>query len=53
MRGEKTQKSLDRFGDFLSPIKIDDLVKSLQKRHPGESRGPEFLERTGLQFSTE
>jgi hypothetical protein len=53
MRGEKIQKGPDRFGDFLSPIRINGLVKSPQKRHPGESRSPEFLERTGLRFSPE
>jgi hypothetical protein len=30
---------------------IDELVKSLFKRHPGESRGPEHLEITGFRLS--
>jgi hypothetical protein len=34
-------------------IKIDDLVKSLLERHPGESRGPEHLEITGFRLSPE
>jgi hypothetical protein len=34
-------------------FKIDDLVKSLLKRHPGESRGPELLEITGFRLSPE
>jgi hypothetical protein len=32
-------------------MKIDDLVKSLLERHPGESRGPEHLEITGFRLS--
>jgi hypothetical protein len=32
---------------------IDDLVKSLLKRHPGESRGPELSEMTGSRLSPE
>jgi hypothetical protein len=32
---------------------IDELVKSLLKRHPGESRGPERLEITGFRLSPE
>jgi hypothetical protein len=34
-------------------ITFDDLVKSLLKRHPGESRGPEHLEITGFRLSPE
>jgi len=33
--------------------KFDGLVKSLLKRHPGESRGPEHLEITGFRLSPE
>jgi hypothetical protein len=33
--------------------KVDGLVKSLLKRHPGESRGPEHLEITGFRLSPE
>jgi hypothetical protein len=33
--------------------KPDGLVKSLLKRHPGESRGPEHLEITGFRLSPE
>jgi hypothetical protein len=36
------------FQTFYEAIKFDDLVKSLLNRHPGESRGPEHLEITGL-----
>jgi hypothetical protein len=32
---------------------LDDLVKSLLERHPGESRGPEHLEITGFRLSPE
>jgi hypothetical protein len=32
---------------------LDDLVKSLLGRHPGESRGPEQLEMTGFRLSPE
>ena len=35
------------------PIKIDGFVKSLLKRHPGESRGSEHLEITGFRLSPE
>jgi hypothetical protein len=34
-------------------IKLDDFVKSLLERHPGESRGPEHLEITGFRLSPE
>jgi hypothetical protein len=33
--------------------KNDDFVKSFLKRHPGESRGPELIERTGFRLSPE
>jgi hypothetical protein len=33
--------------------KLDDLVKNLLDRHPGESRGPEHLEITGFRLSPE
>jgi hypothetical protein len=36
---------------YLKNPKIDGLVKSLLKRHPGESRGPEHLEITGFRLS--
>ncbi len=41
--------------DFLKEIKdkVDGLVKSLLKHHPGESRGPEHLEITGFRLSPE
>jgi hypothetical protein len=39
-------------GTFLRDI-FDGLVKSLLKRHPGESRGPEHLEITGFRLSPE
>ena len=42
--------SLATFYEF---IKIDDLVKSLLGRLPGESRGPERLEITGFRLSPE
>jgi hypothetical protein len=32
---------------------IDELVKSLLSRHPGESRGPELVEFTGFRRSPE
>jgi len=32
---------------------LDDLVKSLLKRHPGESRGPEPMEINGFRLSPE
>jgi hypothetical protein len=32
---------------------IDDPIKSLLERHPGESRGPEHLEITGFRLSPE
>jgi hypothetical protein len=38
---------------FCKAIKFDDLVKSLLKRHPGESRGPEHPEITGFRLSPE
>ncbi|MCX5915506.1 MAG: hypothetical protein NTX30_02325, partial [Deltaproteobacteria bacterium] len=38
---------------LLSPVNVDDLVKSLLERHPGESRGPEHLEITGFRLSPE
>jgi hypothetical protein len=38
---------------FLQKVKVDDLVKSLLERHPGESRGPEHLEITGFRLSPE
>jgi len=28
---------------FLDEQEFDDFAKSLFKRHPGESRGPEFI----------
>jgi hypothetical protein len=31
----------------------DEFVKNLLERHPGESRGPEYLEITGFLFSQE
>jgi hypothetical protein len=37
----------------LKSLNIDELVKSLFKRHPGESRGPEHLEITGFRLSPE
>jgi hypothetical protein len=33
--------------------KNDDFVKSLLKRHPGESRGPELIKKTGFRLSPE
>jgi glutathione synthase/RimK-type ligase-like ATP-grasp enzyme len=33
--------------------KIDDFAKSLLKRPPGESRGPEFIKKTGFRLSPE
>jgi hypothetical protein len=44
--------SLDLPGDSAIR-KIDDLVKSLLERHPGESRGPEHLEITGFRLPPE
>jgi len=42
---------------ILTPLfhhsSIDDLVKSLFKRHPGASRGPEHLEMTGFRLPPE
>jgi hypothetical protein len=34
-------------------VNFDDLVRSLLKRHPGESRGPELLEINGFRLSPE
>jgi hypothetical protein len=36
-----------------SNCKLDELVKSPKKRHPGESRGPEPVEITGFRLSPE
>jgi hypothetical protein len=41
------------FGILFHPSMVDDLVKSLLERHPGESRGPEHLEITGFRLSPE
>jgi len=38
---------------ILSPSKMYEFVKSLLKRHPGESRGPELIEITGFRLSPE
>jgi hypothetical protein len=38
---------------ILEKWNVDDLVKSLLERHPGESRGPEHLEITGFRLSPE
>ena len=35
--------AMTSFMTFYEPIKIDDLVKSLFERHPGESRGPDVV----------
>jgi hypothetical protein len=35
------------------PLNFDDLVKSPNKRHPGESRGPELIEITGFRLPPE
>jgi len=36
-----------------SKFSLDDFVKSLLGRHPGERRGPEHLEITGFRLSPE
>jgi len=47
----------DDLFSFKNPLfqysNIDDLVKSLLDRHPGENRGPEYLEITGFRLSPE
>jgi hypothetical protein len=44
---------MTRLWTFYEFIKIDDLVKSLLGRLPGESRGPERLEISGFRLSPE
>jgi hypothetical protein len=39
--------------DFWFFLSLDELVKSLLERHPGESRGPEHLEIAGFRLSPE
>jgi hypothetical protein len=48
-----TNKKLEVRNIWFDLLKIDDLVKSLLERHPGESRGPEHLEITGFRLSPE
>jgi hypothetical protein len=40
-------------GRIYQNITLDDFVKSLLKRHPGESRGPELIEMVGFRLSPE
>jgi hypothetical protein len=44
---------LSRQEKFVDHPTIDELVKSLLGRLPGESRGPERLEITGFRLSPE
>jgi hypothetical protein len=44
---------MENLAGFLQGISIDDLVKSPNKRHPGESRGPELIEITGFRLPPE
>jgi hypothetical protein len=44
--------SLCRFFE-RSLFNIDDFVKSLLRSHPGESRGPKLIEKTGFRLSPE
>jgi hypothetical protein len=37
----------------IPTVYFDDFVKGILKRHPGESRGPEFVEITGFRLSPE
>jgi hypothetical protein len=55
-QGEITYQEEGESLQFLEHPKhltLDDLVKSLSERHPGESRGPEHLEITGFRLSPE
>jgi len=38
---------------ILGALNVDELVKGLLERHPGESRGPEHHEITGFRLSPE
>ncbi len=42
--------ALQNYPETFSKIKLDDPAKSLVKRHPGESRGPELLEKMDSGF---
>jgi len=49
-----TWRRLEEYRGFRHVVRnIDGLVKSLLKRHSGESRGPEHLEITGFRLSPE
>jgi hypothetical protein len=41
------------FSREFDSYRLDDLLKSLLDRHPGESRGPELLEITRFRLSPE
>jgi hypothetical protein len=47
------KKKFMQFVQNKITCKIEELVKSLFGRHPGEGRGPEHSELTGFQLSPE